>query len=88
MTALCDEVDTPGTATTDTGASIAIELTRASLDAGARTSAATEVTRLSAISVHDLQPDLHAVHPGWGPRRRRVWVQSHGRPESSGARAA
>jgi hypothetical protein len=44
MAALCDEVGTPGAAATDTSAATAMELTRALLDAVARTSAATEVT--------------------------------------------
>jgi hypothetical protein len=43
MAALWDEVGTPGVAATDTRASSAIALTRASLDAVARTSAATVV---------------------------------------------
>jgi len=43
MAALCDEVGTPGAAATDTSAATAMELTRALLDAVARTSAATEV---------------------------------------------
>jgi len=47
-----------GTSATDTSASIAIALTRAWLVALPRTSAAIEVTRLSAISGHDLRPDL------------------------------
>jgi hypothetical protein len=44
MAALWDEVGTAGASATDTSASTAIVLTRASLDAVARTSAATEVT--------------------------------------------
>jgi hypothetical protein len=40
MTALWDEVGTPGTSATDTSASTAIALTRAWLDAVARISAA------------------------------------------------
>jgi hypothetical protein len=44
MVALWEEVGTPGAAATDTRVSIAIELTRASLDAVAGTSAATEVS--------------------------------------------
>ena len=43
MTALWGEVGRPGASATDTSASSAIALTRASLDAVARTSAATEV---------------------------------------------
>jgi hypothetical protein len=49
--ALWDEVGTPGTSATDTIASTAIELTRASLDAVARTSAATAVTLASLTGV-------------------------------------
>jgi hypothetical protein len=80
MVAVWEEVGTPGVCATDTSASSAIALTRASLAAVASTSAATEVilasltgvvrasaaidvTRLSAISGHDLRSDLQAVHP-------------------------
>jgi hypothetical protein len=42
--ALRDEVGTPGPAATDTSASSAVEVTRALLDAVARTSAVTELT--------------------------------------------
>jgi len=44
MRALWHEVGTPGTSATDISASTTIVLTRASLDAVTRTSAATEVT--------------------------------------------
>jgi hypothetical protein len=56
-------VGTPGTAATDTRASIASALTRVWLDAVARNSAAIDVMRVSDISGHDLRPDLQAVHP-------------------------
>jgi hypothetical protein len=79
MVAVWDEVGTPGVCATETRASSAIALTRASLEAVASTSAATEVIlawltgvvrtsaaieliRLSAISGHDLRPDLQGVH--------------------------
>jgi hypothetical protein len=78
MTALWDEVGTPGTSATDTRAATAIWLTRALLGAVVRTSAATgltfawlgvartsvamDVTRFPAISA--LRPDLQgAVQP-------------------------
>jgi hypothetical protein len=80
MVAVWEEVGTPGSCATDTSASSAIALTRASLEGVASTSAATEVslasltgvvstsaaievTRFSAISGHDLRPDLQGVHP-------------------------
>jgi hypothetical protein len=68
MAALCDEVCTPGAAATDTRASTAIALTRASFDVVARSSAAIDVTRLSAMSGHDFRPHLIPCSPEARPR--------------------